>query len=372
MFWKVVLLTGCVLLAGCAKKETPEAVSAAEAPPVTVQLIRAEAQPFTIAVPVTGTLVSRTRVDVKAETTGRVHRFPKEEGERVGPGETVLWVDQENYKLAIRQAESAVQVAEASLERVRVLDAHNRVEMDRARNLVASGGITEKDVRAAEVAERDGRAQMGLAAAQLEQARATLAVAKKRLLDTEVKAPVSGEIMKKFVNAGSYVEPPTAVFTLVDNSRLELESLVATADLSPIRPGQPVSFAVNSYPGVEFRGRVADINPAVEAETRSAKVRIQVDNSSRKLKAGMFAEGEIQTGVAQKAILIPATAVHQDRSAKESAVFVVENGKAARRVVQIGRERNGTLEIAGGLKSGEMVVAEQSIEIAEGTRVSAQ
>lgn len=362
-----------VALTGCQKREPEKTVKAAEAPAVVARVIRVEPRAFALTIPVTGTLVSRAQVDVKAETTGRVERFPKEEGDRVTAGETVVWVDRENYRLAIRQAESAVQVADAALERTRVMDAHNRSELERARSLLSSGGITEKDLKAAEVAERDGRAQVSLAAAQAEQARAALAVAQKRLVDSEVKAPVAGEIQKKYVNPGAYVEPPTPVFSLVDNNRLELESPVPTADLAPIRAGQPVSFSVNSYAGEKFRGRVIEVNPAVEAETRSARIRVHVDNNNGKLKAGMFAEGEIQTGVAQQAILVPASAVYrEDRLASDSSVFLIEAGKAVRRTVQIGREHDGTLEIISGLRAGDVVVAEQSIELAEGTRVEAR
>lgn len=370
---RFVIAAALVVLAGCQKKEPEKTVKAAEAPAVAARVIRVEPRTFALTIPVTGSLVSRAHVEVKAETTGRVERFPKEEGDRVAAGETVVWVERENYRLGIRQAESAVQVADAALERTRVMDAHSRSELERARSLLSSGGITEKDLKAAEVAERDGRAQVALAAAQAEQARAALAVAQKRMADSEVKAPVAGEIQKKYINPGAYVEPPTPVFSLVDNNRLELESLVPTADLAPIRAGQPVSFTVNSYPGEKFRGRVIEVNPAVEAETRSAKIRIQVDNSGATLKVGMFVEGQIQTGIAQQAILVPASAVYrEDGLARDSSVFLIESGKAVRRAVQIGREHDGSLEITGGLRAGDVVVAEQSIELAEGTRVEAR
>ena len=170
-------------------------------------------------------------------------------------------------------------------------------------------------------------------------------VAQKHLRDATIKSPVAGEIQTKFVNKGAYVEAPTALFTVVDNSRLELESPVASADLAPIRPGQRVRFTVNSYPGVNFEGSVVEIAPAVDAETRSAKVRIRVANAGGRLKTGMFAQGEILTGVSAGAIVIPGAAVYRDdRSAKSSHVFVLENGKAARRAVRIGRERDGVLE----------------------------
>lgn len=363
-----VLVIGA-MLASCRKHER-QPVSASEAMPVKAAVIRIEAQAFAATVAVTGTLVSNARVDVKAETTGRLASFPRQEGDRVEAGEAVAWVDDENYKLALRQAESAVQVAEAAVERARVLEAHNHTELERAQNLVQSGGITEKDLKSALVADRDARAQAALAMAQRDQAVATLEVARKRLRDTAIRAPVAGEIQKKFLNAGAYVEPTTAVFTLVDNRRLELESPVPSADLAPIRPGQKVTFSVNAYPGESFEGRVIEVNPAVEADTRAAKVRIGVNNPGGKLKTGLFAQGEILTGIEKQAVVIPSSAVYRsDRAAKESFVFAVQDGRAIRRPVRIGHERDSSLEIVDGLKPGDLLITEQSVELAEGVRV---
>ncbi|MBI3695340.1 MAG: efflux RND transporter periplasmic adaptor subunit [Acidobacteria bacterium] len=372
MKYAVAASLAVLLLSACQRKD-PGPVRAAEAPAVQAAVVEVKAEPFAGTVPVTGTLVSTARVDVKAEIIGHVVRFDKEEGDSVTAGETVVWLDEENYRLASGQAESGVQVAEAALEKARVLEAHSRAEHERARNLLQSGGITDKDLKLAQTAERDARAQVELAAAQLAQARATLEVARKKLRDCRIKAPVTGEIQKKFVNPGAYVEGPTLLFTLVDNRKLELESPVSSSELAPVRPGQKVSFLVNSYPGETFLGRVQEINPAVDTESRSAKVRIQVNNSSRKLKAGMFAEGEILTGVESRAIIVPATAIYRDDgSAKESFVFVVQNAKAVRRPVRIGRERDSRLEITAGLKPGDLLITEQSIELAEGVRVAAR
>lgn len=371
-----ILLPVLILLAAasaCRREEVHSAAPAAEPAAVQTMLVKLEPRPFSITVPLTGTLVSSTRVDVKAETTGRVVRFDKKEGDPVAAGETVVWVDDENYKLAVRQAESAVQVAEAALEKARVLESHARSELERARNLVTSGGITDRDLKTAAVAEQDARAQVALASAQVDQSRAALDVARKHLRDAAVRAPVSGEIQRKYVNAGAYVEPPTPVFTIVDNSRLELESPVATADLGTLRRGQKVTFQVNSYPGAVFEGAVEEINPAIETESRSARVRIRVGASGGRLKAGMFAQGEILTGVQANALIVPVAAVQrEDRSAKDGSVFVAENGRAAVRKVRIGRERDLQVEIIEGVKPGDLLVAEQSIEIAEGVRVAAR
>jgi len=364
----VIVWIAAAMLPACSK---PQARSLAAAdPPVVAAVITVASESYPITIPVTGTLVSHTRVDVKAEVIGHIARFDKEEGERVEAGEPVVWVDDENSRLAERQAKTAVDSAEAALDRARLIEDHSKVELERAGNLVKSGGITDKDLKAAQLACRDATAQVALAEAQTEQMRAALAVAQKRVRDTVIYAPVAGEIQRKVLNKGSYVEAPTHIFTIVDNCRLELESPVPSADLASVRPGQAVTFRVNSYPEAKFAGRVIEINPSVEEQTRAAKVRIQVANSGGKLKAGMFAEGEILTGITAGAIVIPASAVYRDdRSAKSAYVFTLSDGKAVRCNVRIGHERDSSLEIIEGLHTGEELIAEQSIEIAEGVRV---
>lgn len=358
-----------VWLAGCGRQQVSSSATS-DPPPVSATVITVTTETLRSSIPVTGTLISNARVDVKAEVIGHIARFEKQEGDAVRAGEAVAWVDDENSQLAVRQAEAAVQVAEAGLERGRLLESHSRTELERAENLITSGGITDKDLKAAQLAGRDATAQVMLAQAQLEQARAALEMARKHVRDTIIYAPVSGEIQRKLVNKGSYVEAPTHVFTIVDNTRLELESPVASADIAPIEPGQRVTFMVNSYPNATFEGRVLEMNPAVDEQTRSAKVRIQVTNAGSKLKAGMFAQGEILTGVAANAVMIPAAALYRDdRSARTAFVFVLEGGKACRRAVRVGHEQESKIQVIEGLRQGEQLIAEQSIEISEGVRI---
>jgi membrane fusion protein (multidrug efflux system) len=296
-------------------------------------------------------------VEVKAETTGRVLRFDKQEGEFVRAGEQLVWVNDENYKLDVRHAKSAVQVAEATLERVKVVASHAASELERANNLITSGGITDRDLKAARLTDEDAKANVKLAQAQLEQVRAALDLAEKRQRDTIIHAPISGEIQKRHVNPGAYVEPPTPV----------------SGSIASLAPGQKVTFNVNAYPGATFDGRVVEVLPAVETDSRSARVRISINNAARKLKAGMFVQCEILTGMNQNAVVIPAASVYRDdRSAKRTYVFVVQDGKAKRREVTIGRERGSDLEIVDGLAAGDVLIAEQSIEIGENVAVEAR
>ncbi|MBI4906046.1 MAG: efflux RND transporter periplasmic adaptor subunit [Acidobacteria bacterium] len=368
-------IAACCLSALTACRSVNTASPPAESAPVRVQTLRIEPRTFASTVPVTGTLVSPTRVEVKAETIGRVVKVAKEEGDSVAAGEPIVWLDPVNYELAVAQANSAVKVAEAALAKAEVAERHAASELERARNLLRSGGITDKDLKSAQVAGQEGRAQVELAQAQLAQARVSAETARKHVRDTVIPAPVGGQVARRHVSVGSYVEAPTAVFTLVDNGRLELEALVPTSDLASIRARQSVTFTVNSYSGMRFRGSVIEVSPAVDAEARTAKVRIAVDASGGKLRAGLFAEGEILTGSAANAILVPIAAVYRDdRSSKQAYLFVVmqnkgEPAKAFRRAIRIGAEKDNLLQVLEGLQAGEVVVAEQSIEVADGVRI---
>jgi len=368
----IIGIINAALVTGCVKSEAKTS-AVVQPPAVLVSVITLGPQSFQARLPISGTLVSRARTDVKAEVVGRITKFDKEEGALVSAAEPTVWVNDENYQLSLRQAEAAVKVAEAGVKRAQLLESHSRAELERAVNLLSSGGITDKDLKAAQLAGHDAKAQCVLAEAQLDQARAALDVASKHVRDTVIRAPISGEIERKLVNEGAYLETSTPVFTIVDNSRLELESAVASADLAAVKTDQRVTFRVNSYPGAQFEGHVIDVGPAVDEQTRSAKVRIRVANAGGKLKAGLFVQGELITGTNERAIVIPGAAVYRnDRSAKSSFVFVIEDGKAVRRNVQIGRERDSMLEITEGLKFGDRVIVEQSIEIAEGVYIEAR
>ena len=129
-------------------------------------------------------------------------------------------------------------------------------------------------------------------------------------------------------------------------------------------------FRVNSYPDVVFEGRVVEVNPTVDAATRAAKVRVQVNNSGGRLKAGMFAQGEIVTNVQEGSIIIPAAAVYRNEgSVEDTYVYVVNGNRAVRRQVRLAGETDSKVVVGEGLQPGDVLIAEQSIELAEGVRV---
>lgn len=115
----------------------------------------------------------------------------------------------------------------------------------------------------------------------------------------ELKAPMSGVVVSKNVNEGDYLKTGQALFKIVDLSELWLKLDAYESDLSWLRFGQSIAFSVESYPGTDFQGRIAFIEPGIDQKTRTVSVRVNVPNEEGKLKPGMFARAIAHSKVAQ-------------------------------------------------------------------------
>jgi len=346
-----------------------EAARPTASPSLAVRVVRVEPRPLERSLDITGSLISPVAVDVKTQFAGRVIQMLKQEDDRVRKGELLALIDETDSKLALAQARASLEVAQASLLRAEVVEKASLREGERAENLMRSGGITQRDHDQAQVAIRDAQAQVKLAEAQVEQVRQAVAIAEKGLSDCRIVAPVAGEIERKFLNPGSYVDTLTLVYRVVDNQRLELEAYVASAEIGAVEKGQKIRFGVQTFPGEEFEASVLTVNPAVQPQNRSVMVRAAVPNPTGKFKAGMFVKGRLVTGVKPGAIVVPRDAVWR-RVGQPAHVFVVEENQARRREVKLGSEMPEEIEIASGLNPGDAVVAEQNLELAEGVRVT--
>jgi len=360
------LLSILFLLSACSREA---AKSATAVPALPVRVVRVEPQPLEVALDVTGSLVSSVAVDVKTQFAGRVIALLKEDGARVQKGELLAVLEETDARLALGQARATLDVAQATLDRTRVAEEHARREQERAQNLLRSGGITDRDFQTAEVTARDARAQVKLAEAQVAQAQQAVASAQKHLNDCRIVSPITGEVEHKFYNPGSWVDGNTLLYRLVDNQRLELEAYVASSEIASLAQGQKIGFKVAAFPEEEFSASILTLSPAVQPQNRSLPVRAAVPNPTRKLKAGMFVKGRIITGVKPAAMVVPPDAIWH-RVGQPSFLYVVEQNRARRREVKLGLEQPQAIEVTAGLRAGDLVVAEQSLELAEGVSIT--
>jgi RND family efflux transporter MFP subunit len=321
-------------------------------------------------VPISGSLRSRSTVDVQPEVGGRLVHMLAVEGDLVQKGKLLAEIDDENYRLAYQQSAAALKVAQAGLLQVEVSAEYAKTEKKRADNLLQSGGITQKDHQAAATNLKQAKSQVGLAEAQCLQAETALAIAEKALKDCKVYAPAGGHVQKRWLDEGSLLSPGVPVYTLVDNSQLELECVIPSYHLASIRPGQKAEFTTPSWGAHIFGAIVSAINPTIQSENRSVKIKLKVENRGMELRSGMYTRGKIFTGVEKNVVVISRDALIPEQDVSEYGnIYIVEDGKARRRRVRIGGNGSDSVWIREGLEEGEMVVLEKGPSLKEGTPV---
>jgi membrane fusion protein (multidrug efflux system) len=210
------------------------------------------------------------------------------------------------------------------------------------------------------------------ALASLAEARAQLAVAQQAVADVVVAAPFAGYISARRVSVGEYVQPSTAVVTLMQIDPLRLQLTIPGVQAGQVSVGQKVTATVDAFPGQTFSGQVTSVNPEISAEARSFKVEARVPNPNATLKPGMFAVATIDQGRTARALIVPRKAVVEDVNTNSFRTFVIDpQGRASLRVVQLAsRQQGDTVKILTGIKEGERVATSNLGDLYDGARVT--
>jgi RND family efflux transporter MFP subunit len=354
----LVLLASALLpLAGCGGSRAAD-VNAQAPRGVPVRTATVVARDLADDLVLTGTLRPRAQVQIVAEVQARLLRVLKDEGARAEKGETLAVLDETDYRLALDRAKAALAMAEANR-------AHALAEKERADNLLKTGGITDKDHLSAQVG-------LQVAEASLAQVRAEVAIAGQQYARTQVKAPFSGRVAKRFADPGTMLSGGAPLFTFVDDSVLEFRASVPSADYGKVRVGAAVDVAVDALPAAKIQGKVARVSPLVEERSRSFEVVVEVPGREG-LPGGVFARAAVRVGVAKSALVVPPRALLRDgASPTEAQAFAVVSGKADRRTVTLGVETAEAVQVTKGLAAGEEVVLDPPTALGAGSPVDVQ
>ena len=172
--------------------------------------------------------------------------------------------------------------------------------------------------------------------------------------ELEVDAPVSGFITERNALPNMYVQPGTKLYSLADLSKVWVYAQVFQNDLGRVKMGSPVVICVDSYPGRVFRGRVSFIWPHLDQTTRTAKVRLEIQNSDLTLSLGMFVNVRLDLPLGRQLVL-PASGVFQ--TGTHQVAFVdMGGGHFDPRDIEVGARAGDDVIVSRGLKAGEHVV----------------
>ena len=203
-------------------------------------------------------------------------------------------------------------------------------------------------------------------AAAVQAAEAQVAQTQLLLSDAVVRAPIAGQVAKRFVQPGEKVPFDAPLLHIVDLSRLEVQAQAPVADVARIAEGAEVEVEIEGLAGRPYLGRIDRINPTTEAGSRMIAVYILLPNDDGRLRGGMFARVRLQIGGEAAVPSLPVTAVQDDRG--QRYVWIIADGKLARRNVGTGvrDERLQRIEITSGLTEAEQVIGTKFDNLREG------
>ncbi|MHB8782093.1 MAG: efflux RND transporter periplasmic adaptor subunit [Desulfobacteria bacterium] len=368
----VAVLAAFLAAAGCSSKEEVEKPKPATMgkPAVSVDAVKAATGDVVEGIEVTGTLSPKYQAEIKPEYGGVVTQVYVNDWAKVRKGDPLLKVDTREGEVLLQKAKAAIEMAKAGLMEAEAADSRADREYDRAVKLQESGLLTRQGMDDARTQKEAAAARIAAARAQVAVAGEDVAHATTRLSKAVIRSPFDGTVAERLVSAGDLVgEMQKVVFRLVDNRLLELTVNVPSTEMAALRVGQPVRFSTDAFPGREFDGKVAHINPSVSPGDRSVRVIAEVPNVPEVLKGGLFVKGRIATGVRKGVVQVPRTALLSwNVAARKGEVFVVDN-VARRRGVTTGAVQGDRVEIPSGLRSGETVVTRGAFLLSDGDAV---
>lgn len=344
-------------IAAC-KKQAAKTDATAEtygAAPVKVFKVRRER--ITEKITYTGTLEALTKINITPEVGGKISRIYVQAGDRVAQGQLLAELETESIRLQLRQAEAGVAVAEASHA-----DAlRNKERMDR---LIKENAVSEMQREKIQLA-------CDAAAAELEQARAGLNLARHALDVSIMKAPFAGVVASKNAEVGDVINPmmggysgASGVLTLMDYSKIKIAVAISSEDIGRIRKGQEAVLRVGAIPGRDFRGAVRVVNLTADPLNKKFGVEVVIDNPDAALRPGTFGDLVFEVQSHENALVVPQKAILEN-----TYVFIVEGGKAVKKNVAIGLQNTTMVEVLDGLAEGALVVVEGNFGLEEGSAI---
>jgi len=288
-----------------------------------------------------GTVAPSQEIDIKSEVQGKITSLTVDLGDYVPKGRVIARIDNQTRQLSVANAQQVLADARQSLERYQRL---------------YEGGAATK-------------AQLDQYTLAYNNAKISVAQARKELSNTAVVAPISGIISKKSTEAGAFANQGSSLVTIVDVSRLKVNINVAENDVYALKVGDPVTITATVYPGVTYQGRITFISPRGD-EAHNYPVEISLTNQDKNpIKAGTYVDVAFNQKSQAPSLQIPRESLVG--SIQDARVYVVGSDNIAKlRRITIGADNGAYLEVLEGLKEGDRVVTTGHINLTDSARVN--
>lgn len=323
--------TGCLLaIAGCGNDEAGGPGGPGGGPPgemqIAVEAAALETRPLTSSIEATGTLRADESVTLRPEVAGSITRIGFEDGARVAKGQLLFALDPAIAGADLREAQAMSEVSRTALGRANKLGSRSLISQAEIDRLEADASVMN----------------------------ARAASARTRLAKTQIRAPFAGSIGLREVSVGEFVNVGQDLVTLVRLDPIEVDFSLPETRLAQVEVGQTIEIGFDAYRERRFAGEVVAIDPVIDPDSRSAKIRARIANPDGLLRPGLSARLRLEVGEERSALLLPEQALLQEGETR--FVYTIVDGKAKKSVVETGLRLPGEVEIVSGLKAGDQVI----------------
>jgi membrane fusion protein (multidrug efflux system) len=339
----------------CKKSDPTEAASPAPetaAPPIQVETGKVEIRDMPKVVTLLGNVVADRQSEVAANVAGRVLLTPIERGQSVKVGEALVMVDSRAANLTASAAAAQSQLADTQSSQA-------TQDCERAERLYAQGAMGK--------AEFDRQhTQCKAQQLQASAARAQAGLSSKLAADAIVRAPFSGVIGERYVNAGEYVQPQTRVASMYSLDPVRITISVPERGVSLVRAGVQLDISVSAWPGRTFPATVEYVSPALRTLQRDLLIEAKAANADGALRPGMFATVQVSLGD-EKLVTVPFDAVLAEGDVRR--LFLARDGHAFEMVVRTGVTRDERIVVYEELAPDTLVIRHPPMDLRDGAGI---
>jgi membrane fusion protein (multidrug efflux system) len=323
----------------------------------------------TLALP--GDLVAFQDVSVHARVEGFIQSIAVDRGSVVRRGALLARIDAPELKAQLSEAEAKVQSAEAQRLEAEAALTSERSTFNRLKQASATPGVVAgNDVEVAQQKVEAARAHAEASTSNVEAMREAARSVREVETYLQVTAPFDGVVTEREAHVGSLVGPSSGpIVRMQQVSPLRLVAAIPEAYVAGVDVGQPIEFTVTTFPGETFAAKLARLARALDPNTRTMAVELDVNNANGRLAPGMFAEIRWPARRAGSSLFVPRSAV----VTTTERTFVVRVRDSVTEWVDVkrGATMDDLVEVFGNLKPGDQVAIRATDELRTGTRVRA-
>ncbi len=338
-FRTILYASAAVMAAGCANGNTGK--GEAQAVPQEEKVSNVKVMSVTATdVPqnevYTSTVLAYATNNIAPQSPSRIQKIYVEVGDFVRAGQIVARMD------------------EVSLNQSRLSMANDSLEYSRLKSLYEQGGVSKSDFDAMELKYNVSRSQY-----------------ENLLENTVLRSPINGVITARNYDKGDmYAASP--IYVVAQITPVKMYVGISEVDYTKVKKNDTVTLTVDAIPGMTFQGRIARIFPTMDAATHTFTVEVNVANTDRQLRPGMYARVTVNFGVNHN-VTVPDDCIVKQQGSGVRSVFVLQDGGTVKEtVVTLGRHIGNEYEILSGLSEGDKVVIKGQASLKNGAKVNVQ